>query len=87
MHLAFPPRHTGTPIADLRTLDGQEFGNEMAAAAEQGRPGTLFDTSPGAPEMVRGRAWSIRRDGLRLGSHHRGDRPEVLDVPDVAESA
>ena len=59
----------------------------MAAAAEQGRPRTLFHTSPGAPEMVRGRAWRIRRDGLRIGPYHRDDRPEVLDVPDVAEFA
>ena len=29
-------RYIGSPIADLRTLDGQEIGKEMAAATEQG---------------------------------------------------
>ena len=81
--LHFLPQYIGAPIADLRTLDGQEIGKEMAAATAEGRWTTFIVPSPGASETVYGHAWSIRYDGLLFISTYYDDRPDVPDVPDV----
>ena len=77
----FLPRHIGAPIAELRTLDGQEIGKEIAAATEDGVWTTFVHPSPGASETVYGHTWSVRYDGLLFSSSYYDDRSEVPDGP------
>ena len=77
------PQYIGRPIADLRTLDGQEIGKEIAAATEEGLWTTFVVPSPGASEIIYGHTWSIRHDGLLFSSSYYDDRPEVPGTPDV----
>ena len=69
------PRYIGSPIADLRTLDGQEIGKEIAAATEQGLWTTFVVPSPGASETIYGHTWSVRHDGRLFMSTYYDDRP------------
>ena len=78
---SYQPRYVGSPIADLRTLDGQEIGKEIASATAASRWTTFVVPSPGASETVYGHAWSIRHDGRLFFSTYYDDRPEVPYVP------
>ena len=78
---SYLPRYVGAPIADLRTLDGQEIGKEMAEATEEGLWTTFVVPSPGASEIVYGHTWSIRHDGRLFSSSYYDDRPEVPNTP------
>ena len=80
--IPFLPRHLGAPAAALKTLDGQEIGNEIAAATEEGLWATFVHPSPGASEIVYGHTWSIRYDGLLFYSSYYDDRPDVPHPPD-----
>ncbi len=75
------PRYIGAPISDLKTLDGQEIGKQIAAATEEGLWTTFVVPSPGASEIIYGHTWSIRHDGLLFSSSYYDDRPQVPEVP------
>ena len=71
------PQFIGAPITDIKTLDGQEIGKEVASAPDEGGWTTFVVPSPGASEIVYGHAWSMRYDGLLFVSSYYDDRPDV----------
>ena len=83
IYLAHPifPHLIGTDIKDVVGSDGQELGEEIAQATEEGAWVEYLWPHPVSRKEQQKVTWAIRHDGLIFASGYYAGEPETTDSP------